>query len=399
MRHVLASLGNPHLGRRWVLVAGTNGKGSVCATVEAILLAYGRRTFLYTSPHLVTIEERWRIAGEDVSPERLDQAIERLHEASLKAGLTPTYFEALTLVAFILAEEAESEIGILEVGMGGRLDATNVADAREAAIVSIGLDHTEWLGETLAEIAREKAGIIRSGARVVSGVRDPEAREIIEKVAEGSDATLLTIDEDFAAEVVRMAGEGQIVKLSLSGRKIDVETPMQGVHQADNLAVASMLAYAILDFPPVERFARALTRGVGGVRWRGRYERFAIAGKRVIVDGAHNLNGVAALVETLRSLSEATSICFGALVDKEWRGMVDQLLPLAERWYLAPVASDRAANPADLARYIEQRGGSATVCATVGDALRAAADADPPRVVVCGSLYLVGDAIAILDRW
>ena len=196
MRALLRALGRPHKRYPAIIVAGTNGKGSTCATLESILRMSGYHTGLYTSPHLVDIHERWMIDGKPIDDALLDASIERLQKAAADAGIVPTYFEALTLIAFIAFAEAQCEIVVLEVGMGGRLDATNVVKPIASVITPVGLDHTEFLGNTIRKIAREKAGVIHRGAIVLTTNEDPVVLDVLrERAAKFDDKFILVRDE------------------------------------------------------------------------------------------------------------------------------------------------------------------------------------------------------------
>jgi dihydrofolate synthase/folylpolyglutamate synthase len=363
MRDACARTGHPERAFEVVHVAGTNGKGSACAMVEAIARADGRTTGLYTSPHLCRFAERIRIGAEPVS----DDALASLLARALDAGPDLSFFETATLAAFLAFREARVDVAILEVGLGGRLDATNVVPPpRAAAITRIALDHTDRLGATLVAIAREKAGIAKPGLDVVLGPMARDVRVAIDEVARAHGATTSPVGDEPLPERLGLPGE----------------------HQRDNARIAAVLG-ARIGAP-----AGAIERGLAGVRWPGRLERIG----DVLLDAAHNPDGARALAAHVRSLAlppGAVRLVFGALADKDWPPMLDELAPLAgERVYVAPLGASR--NAVDPAAMAARHPG--TVSPTVQGALESAtAGASPRRLtVLCGSLVLVGQARALL---
>jgi dihydrofolate synthase/folylpolyglutamate synthase len=365
MREACARTGHPERAFEVVHVAGTNGKGSVCAMVEAIARAEGKRTGLYTSPHLCRFAERIRIDGEPVT----DDALASLLARALDAGPDLSFFETATLAAFLAFRESQVDVGVLEVGLGGRLDSTNVVPApRAAAITRIALDHTDRLGTTLAAIAREKAGIAKPGLDIVLGPMPADIRVEIDEVARAHGATTTGVDDVDAP--------------------VPPEIALPGEHQRDNARVASLLAARIGASP------RAVARGLAAVRWPGRLERIG----DVLLDAAHNPDGARALAAHLRSLGLPPAevvLIFGSLADKDWAAMLDVLAPLAgERLYVVPPGTSRpAVNPQTLAARHP-----GTVAATLEEALRATTDPTRPGhvTVLCGSLVLVGQARSAL---
>ncbi|MGK2859181.1 MAG: bifunctional folylpolyglutamate synthase/dihydrofolate synthase, partial [Thermoanaerobaculia bacterium] len=381
-----------------LLIAGTNGKGSTAATLESICRAAGYRTGLYTSPHLVSIRERWQLDGEPVGMRDLRNAIARLREAESQIEITPTYFEALTLVAFILFEQTGREIAILEVGMGGRLDATNVVRPLASVIASIGLDHTEWLGKTVRKVAREKAGIIHRGSVAVTSTRDPAALEVIEKRANRLDVPFHPLHRECRISRITADEKGVAFTLESPEGRLRLESPLAGRHQVENVALAARTAELIRPrFPRLDR--RAIVRGVSATRWRGRLERFAIGESAVWVDGAHNLQAaerVAAFVG--EALPRPRTLVFGVLRDKQYEAIADLLFPLFDRVILTEPDSERALGARDaLAQFAPRFDVPMEAEPRPRMALRKAIR-DGETVLVCGSLYLAGEAIATLDR-
>lgn len=365
MKAACARAGHPERAFRAVHVAGTNGKGSTCAMIESIARASGLRTGLYTSPHLCRFAERIRLDGAPLSDEALTGVLER----ALAIGHDLSFFETATLAAFLAFAEAKVDLAVVEVGLGGRLDATNVLPAPEvSAVTSIGLDHTDKLGTTLAAIASEKASIAKAGTRMVVGRLAPEAHEVVVRVA-----------REAGAEIVSVVDRHDSLDAMQGG--------LPGGYQADNLEVAYQIA-KLLGFD-----AATIARGVRAATWPGRFERIETPDGPYLLDGAHNPDGAAALANSLRSArAEPAALVFGAMGDKDWHATQDLLAPLTrERVYVAP--QGRApASPDELAR---RHPGA--LAPSVAEALRAArARAGAGLVLVTGSLYLVGEARSLL---
>jgi dihydrofolate synthase/folylpolyglutamate synthase len=360
MQEACARVGHPERDVPVVHVAGTNGKGSVCAMVEAIARAAGKRTGLYTSPHLSRFAERIRLDGEPVS----DEALAALLGRALDEGPDLSFFETATLAALLAFREARVDLAVLEVGLGGRLDATNVVPKPvAAAITRIALDHTDRLGPTLVDIAREKAGIAKPGLDIVLGRMAPDVRRAIDEVARDAGATTSDAGEPPVPEALGLAG----------------------VHQRDNARIAATLA-ARLGLP-----SEAVAAGLASVRWPGRLEQIG----DVLLDGAHNPDGAEALAAYVRTLGVSpadVTLVFGALADKDWGPMLDVVAPLAaRRVYVAVGGASR--NPVDPAALVRRHPGA--VATMLEDALLPSRP-PAPLTVVCGSLVLVGQARALL---
>jgi dihydrofolate synthase/folylpolyglutamate synthase len=390
IRALVERLGHPEAAYPSLLVAGTNGKGSVVAYADAALRASGLRVGRYTSPHLVRVNERIAIGGRDIGDTALDRAVERVRVAAqelLRAGAItahPTYFEAVTAAAFEHFREQRVDVAVLEVGMGGRLDATNVVDPVASAIVSVDLDHETYLGRTRAAIAREKAGVLRAGRATVLGPLAPEAREAIGGIARDLDARLV---DARAGTVVRRGAEGLEVRTP-HGLYRGLR-PLPGAHQVDNALVALRLleeARAAGLACDLERAADA----IGTARWPGRLAR--IAGRpAILLDGAHNPAAARALADHLRGIGPFVLV-FGAMRDKDVRGMAEVLFPLARHIVLTRPRVDRAARPAEIAEAAGQLARRARRFDSPRRALawaRRQAENDS-TVVVAGSLFLVG---------
>lgn len=384
MRAALAAMGDPQRGISCVHIAGTNGKGSVSATIDAVLGASGLRTGLYTSPHLHRFVERVRIDGEPIA-ESLAGEIARDIVREVDAGALPelTFFEATTLLAWRAFARASIDFAVLEVGLGGRLDATTVCAPRVTVITRIALDHTALLGSTLAEIAREKAGILKPGVPCVLGpdlARESsrEAREAIEAVARGVGAPLV--------DAPSFTRHGAMVNVEWRGALRTLRPSLRGPWHAENLATAVGALSALADIGvPIK--GSSLDAGVASVTWAARMERIG----DVLFDAAHNPDGLAALVSALPDVLEGArvgAVVFGASRDKEITTMLAALERIADpsRWFFAAAAMQRAAEPETLA---SERGGAA--CSSPEEALaRARARcAVGEVVVVCGSIFLV----------
>ena len=382
MERLLFALGNPEKRLRCLHVAGTNGKGSVCAIAESILRSMGIRTGLYTSPHLVEFSERIRINGENTTDTAIDEGIARIREVTedWREDEQPTFFELVTALAFDLLEREGCEVVVLETGLGGRLDATNTAIKLACAITPIALDHSEWLGGTLGEIAREKAGILREGIPVIIAPQDPEVSEVLAVTARAIGASCKWVNAPIPA---------------------DLPLGLAGSHQRWNAAVA----LALIRVAGFEPSSEALAKGLREVVWPGRFHRLFTHGAELILDGAHNLHAVRQLVITWKEEygELPCRLIFGALADKDPSAMLAELMPLASEVFLVPVASLRSADPLKIAS-----GGSFSGCShpipKVFGSLREALeglqhhDSDSEAsVLLTGSLFLVGEALSLVS--
>lgn len=392
MRELLSALGDPHLAYPTLLIAGTNGKGSVAAYADAALRAGGLRCGRYTSPHLVRLEERITVAGREITPAGLETAVakvrraaERLLRAKAIAG-QPTFFEAITAAAFVHFRDRAVEAAVVEVGMGGRLDATNVAEPLASAIVTVDLDHEAYLGRTLGAIAVEKAGVLRRGRAAVLGRMSTAAEIAVRRAAEVVGAPCVN-----AFEGVTVAGEPPALRVTTARGAYEVAT-LPGAHQKDNAVVALRLleeaSAAGLRFD----LARAAA-GFAQARWPGRLQR--VAGRPpVLLDGAHNPAGALALAAALRA-EPPFVLVFGAMADKDVAAVGRTLFPLARAVVVTRAPGERAAAPDEIVERVGPPGPPVQVEPNVGRALQAARRIAGPGglVVVAGSLYLVGDVL------
>jgi dihydrofolate synthase/folylpolyglutamate synthase len=354
-----------------VHVAGTNGKGSVAAMTAAMGRAAGRKTGLYTSPHLCRFAERIQIDGEPVPDDLLAEALEQVLDRAPEL----TFFEATTLTAFALFARTGVDIGVVEVGLGGRLDATNVMPKpRVTAITRVAFDHMDRLGSDIPSIAAEKAGIAKGSVPLVLGPLSADARAVVDAKARAVGAT-----------IVDAAADASLATL------VRAHPPaLAGSHQRDNALVAAAIgrAFGLSD--------RHIGEGLERVRWPGRCELLSLAGGDVLLDAAHNLDGASALSRALAErgvAADQTALVFGAMADKDYGAMLALLAPLASHRYFVTPGGRRAADPRELALRFDGE-----AIETVGDALGEARAKVGPRglVLVAGSIFLVGEARAML---
>jgi dihydrofolate synthase / folylpolyglutamate synthase len=394
-------LGNPHRAAPCVHIAGTNGKGSTAAMLESILRAAGLRTGLYTSPHLERINERIRIDGQDVSDEkfaaawtRVQAAIERLM-ASGKLSAHPTYFECLTAMAFLAFAENAVDFAVYEVGMGGRLDATNIVIPEVAVITPIDFDHENFLGHSIEEIAGEKAGIIKPGAWVVSSAERPEARAVIARRCAEMDARLVEVDKAWHVEDV-CANDGcyhAIVSTPRSPKKLALELSLPGRFQICNALAATTAARLLAErgFPVYDE---AITRGISAARWPGRLERLSER-PTVYLDGTHNTAGARELVKFWEEnfAGRRIFLVYGAMRDKAVDEIAGLLFPLAEMVVLTEPRQPRAISAPLLAEMTGDLTKNFIVVRDPAEALERAIGIarSEDAVFATGSLYLVGD--------
>ena len=401
IEELLAGVGNPHRRFRSIHIAGTNGKGSVAALCDAALRASGQfRVGLYTSPHLVSFGERIRIDGVPSGPDALADAAARLRPAVERTGAS--FFEATTALAFLCFAEAEVDIAVVEVGLGGRLDATNVVDPVATAITNVGHDHSEYLGSTLREIAREKAGILKPSAPAVTAAAEREVLQVLREEAESVGAPLVTLDEVVSIASVETHSTGVAVEFqsgSWGNRRLEIG--LRGTHQVRNaLLAAELLARLPAPFRPEWD---AISRGFAGVRWPGRLQVEQVRGTTWVFDVAHNPDGARALAASLEGLDLPRPIVLltAVLADKEWAAMLDLLAPCVDGVILtlAPSApQDRRWNLEIAAQHITRSAGvqPRPIPEFTAALDRAATLAPHGTVVVTGSVYTVGDAMRLL---
>jgi dihydrofolate synthase/folylpolyglutamate synthase len=394
IRTLLDALGRPHQACRFVHVAGTNGKGSTCALIERALREAGIRTGLYTSPHLVEPTERIQVAGRPVSAEEFAAAFDRVHSTAERLvheaaiDMHPTYFETITAMAFALFRDLNAEMVVLETGMGGRLDGTNVVNPELSVITPVDFDHEQYLGDTIPKIASEKAGIIKPGRPVVIARQRPEAQAVLERRAREQAAPPIRAT-DWVAQDLHLDAFGSHF-VAEGPAQIAVQCPLVGAHQVDNTltAVAALHHLGMSD--------DSIRSGIAATRWPGRLE---LVRRRpdLLLDGAHNPAGALALAEYIREFHHDRKVwmVFGAMRDKDISVIGPLLFPLASELIFTGVRQTRAFAPAELREISGET--RARLASTSEEAMAMAAEAAPEDIVfVTGSLYLVGEVRAKL---
>ena len=375
--------GNPHHQLRFIHVAGTNGKGSTCAMLESIYRASGLRIGLFTSPHLVSFRERIQINRQHISENDVVRLVAELKPlcAKFPDGHQPTFFEVVTIMTLRYFADQKCDLVIWETGLGGRLDATNIVTPLASVITNIGIEHSEWLGDTIEKIATEKAGIIKPGVPAVTSAAPGHGLETIQAIAQERRSPLTVV----AAEQTHLP-------------PLDtVALPLHGPHQRLNAALAVATVRILADKIPVA--ASALRAGLTNVDWPGRMHRIqTVSGQTILLDGAHNPDGAEALRVALQEEfpNAKPAMIFGVFRDKDSASMCRSLAPLAGRILLTPVHSERSEDPSRLVQACREANPRAQVevCASLDDALKKIAS--DPFVVIAGSLYLVGEAMELL---
>lgn len=394
---LMERIGNPQKKLKFIHIAGTNGKGSTAAMLASILQKAGYRTGLYTSPYIIRFNERMQINGEQISDEEVCEILQEIRPMADAMADHPTEFELVTAIAMVYFLRHQCDIVVLEVGLGGEMDATNVIDPPEASvIVNIGLDHTQVLGNTVEEIAHTKAGIIKPGSPCVLYGQQRSVEEVIEKVCAERGCRLYHADY---ADVHPLSA-------SLEGQRFDwknlhdLSLPLLGEHQLHNAATVLTTIDAIRDrgwnVPE-----RAVREGLADVRWPGRFE-ILRKNPMFIVDGGHNPQCLEALEDALRAYLPGRKLVFlnGCMADKDYGDMFNHLAPFAQEFVTVRPNNPRALSAEELSQYIRSHlGAKATPCATVADGVRTAIEHAGKDGVVCacGSLYMIGDIVAALD--
>jgi dihydrofolate synthase/folylpolyglutamate synthase len=390
LKALLARLGNPHKKFPSLLIAGTKGKGSTAAISESILRQAGYKTGLYTSPHLHSFRERIRLSGQAIAEEEL-VALARSLKPYFDATPNLTAFELITAVAFVAFAEAKIEAAVLEVGLGGRLDATNAVDPAVAVITSISYDHMQILGDTLTLIAREKAGIIRPGALVISAPQYDEAMHMIEEVCQSHQARLVLVGRDWQWEPGMFNFEGQ----AFTVRGQEYWLPLLGEHQLVNAITAMAAVEGFVERTGLAVAPQAVKAGLAQVNWLGRLE---ILGRKpyVIVDGAMNGDSAEKLIQALQRYfpEQPITFIFGASSDHPIQDMLAALLPHAARMFMAASRHPRAEKAERLTALAEAMGYQTRPMPDVSSALEAALAGAGQADLICvtGSLFLVADA-------
>jgi dihydrofolate synthase/folylpolyglutamate synthase len=376
VQRLLGQLNVPPPEQRIIHVAGTNGKGSVCAMIDSIAREAGCRTGLFTSPHLVTYRERIRVNGEMISPREVADGLTTLRDLIKDWDPHPTFFEITTALALVHFKHARCELLVLETGLGGRLDATNAVTPNASVITPIGYDHEKWLGHTLEAIAAEKAGIIKTNVPVVSAPQEPEAEKVIRARAAECAAPLKFVT----------------VGAAVSAAQLDpYEISLAGAHQQQNAA----LAIAALQAARITVTEDPIARGLAAVDWPARFQRWD---ERTVIDGAHNPAGARVLAETWREQfgDDPATIILAVLRDKNVAEICRNLAPIAARFILPEIRAERALTPRELAPHLSALGLAHSLTQSFPDAL-ASARANPERILITGSLHFAGEALATLS--
>ena len=391
---LLAKLGSPQRKLSAIHVAGTNGKGSVVATCEALLRARGLVVGRYTSPHLIDFRERLALNGKPIFEEEVLEFLKRWIPTAEEMGAT--FFEVTTALAFDWLVKQEVDIAVIETGLGGRLDSTNVLTPRVATVTSIGLDHTDLLGDTLEAIAREKAGIFKAGVPAVIGEPVPEIRQLLAISArEAAAEPVVILDDDYAISNVEVSASGTSFTLTRGKDIVHLTTPLLGEHQARNTAtaIATVTALGKEYLPPPHEISKALS----GVFLPGRFQRSG----QFIFDVAHNPAGAHTVAETIRALDppHPRTALVAVLADKDWRGIIRGLAPVVDRFLFtnAPSAPpQRKWDPAEAQTFATAQGFEADIEPDM-DAALARGEKQSGTLLVTGSFHTVGDAMLRLQ--
>jgi dihydrofolate synthase/folylpolyglutamate synthase len=388
MDEALALFGHPERQFPALHIAGTNGKGSTAAMLHRILSLAGYRTGLYTSPHLVSFTERIRVGDEEISPAEVVELAREIRQRITAAGVPLTFFEIVTVMAFVYFARRQIDIGVIEVGLGGRLDATNLVRPIVTMITTISKDHEAYLGSDLLSIGREKAGIIKPDVPVVCGALPAEVQALIRQLAAEKAAPVCFLGSDFG---FLLKNKGLFDYKGVKHHFSNLTVALHGRHQRSNAAVAiAALEAAGGSFPVGED---AIRRGLSSVAWPGRFE---VMRERpwVVLDGAHNGEGASALAQTLDEFRQGRRVrlLFAAMEDKDWRSMLSLLLPRVDEAVLTRVGMERSADPANVARWVA-RSVPHRVVEDARSGLRLLYQGASPDdiVLVAGSLYLLGE--------
>lgn len=409
---ILELLDDPQKTYRVVHITGTNGKTSTARMIESLLRAHGLRTGLFTSPHLERFTERIMIDGEPVVDAAIADAWDEIEpfigivDAELEAaGDAPlTFFELLTVLAFVAASDAPVDVLVLEVGMGGEWDSTNTADGDVAVFAPIAIDHADRLGDTIEKIAGVKAGIIKEGAAVVSAQQPAEAAEVLRRVTAEKNATIAFEGEEFGLAEQKLAVGGQLLTIKgIAGQYVEEYLPLYGAHQGHNAALAVAAVESLIGGGAQRIADDIITEGLQGATSPGRLQLLGIA-PTVIVDAAHNPHGAAALAQSLDDSFDFDEwgLVLGILADKDAAGIIARLAPAAAHIFATAPESERANDADAIADLVEDAGYRATVHPSLADAADAArewaASSERRAVVIAGSVVLAGEAIALAEE-
>ncbi len=400
VERLLEKLGNPQWFAKTAHIAGTKGKGSTAAMISSILKEAGYKVGLYTSPHLLSYTERIRVNGKPVTEAEWAGLVEEIrpHVEAVNAEKTYgelTTFELYTAMVFLHFRNIGAQYQVVEVGLGGRLDATNVVKPQVCVITSISYDHMEVLGNTLAKIATEKAGIVKAGVPVVSAPQFPEAMEAIEKVCRERKAQLIKAGRDVSWKTVKFDEQGQTFHLKGLLREYDLQIPLLGEHQVENSACA-VAAAELLEGMGANKVKQSIAKGLQKVDWPGRLQ--VLRKKpRLVVDGAHNIYSMQKLGEALKKYFkyDRLILVLGFSADKDVAGMLDEAVKMTKDIIVAASTSPRSAKPASLVEELAKRGVKARTADSVPSALKLALSSAQPNDLICatGSIFLVAEVM------
>jgi dihydrofolate synthase/folylpolyglutamate synthase len=396
IRALLERLDHPDRAYPAVIVAGTNGKGSVTAMIERGLRAAGYRTGRYTSPHLVDLEERFAINGTAIASRTLDESTARVLVAAADLSAPPSFFEATTAIALDIFRRERIDVAVLEVGLGGRLDATNVVEATAAVITPIDFDHEQYLGQTLEAIAREKAGVIKSGALVVLAANPGAVENVVSEVCRGIGASLVRAVDGVLTDIEMVDGHAHLTLTTPVRAYGRLRVALAGRHQAVNATTAIRFLESLAATRGFQIGREDIAAGVEQTIWPARLETIRVSSIDVLLDGAHNPAGARALAgHVLETFGRGVPMVVGAMRDKALAGLVSALAPAASHFVFTAASTSRAAPASELAAVARRvaPGVPSIVEAQPVRAVRMAAEHGTP-VVVAGSLYLAGEVRA-----
>ncbi|MEJ5301496.1 MAG: folylpolyglutamate synthase/dihydrofolate synthase family protein [Thermodesulforhabdaceae bacterium] len=388
--HILERLGNPHVGIKYIHVGGTNGKGSVVAIISSILKAHNYRVGSYTSPHLLRFTERIRINWQEIAPSRVVDLYKSV-KSVLMPESPPTFFEFVTAMAFLYFKQENVDWGVIEVGMGGRLDCTNVITPQVSIITNVGFDHQEFLGTSLAAIAREKAGIIKPGVPVITAARQPVVQSIIKTTSSRLGSDLLVFGKDFN---IRKNSPQTFHYQGWMRTFQNLTLPLIGEHQRENAALALAALEVLEERGVIELRENEVRTGLAETSWPGRAEIIS-RNPTIVLDGAHNPHGAESLKHILRTYFNYNKLYFiiGIMGDKDVRGILRRLLPQAEAVIFTRPRYSRAADPEGLKKIARSYISRCYVIPDVAQAIEYAKSEAGPNDLICitGSLYFIGE--------
>ena len=394
---LLDHFGNPQLAIPAVHIAGTNGKGSTAAFTESILRASGKKVGLYTSPHLLKFNERIQIDRSPISDAELTELIGKVQKAVDRLNIPVTFFEFSTVMAFLHFYESKTDWNVIEVGMGGRLDSTNLCKVEASVITSIGMDHTQYLGRTIERIAYEKACIIKDFGTVFAHIEDKGALGVVKQVARDRSARLKLLGKDFKAEFKAVTARGQTFDFSFGKYQMQaVEVPLIGRHQVVNAGLALAVCHKLKG---VKKNSSVFQKGVETTRWEGRMEVIS-RNPAVVLDCAHNPDGVRSLTQTLREYFsfERLVLVLGMMEDKAVDEMLNIFSTIGDRFILVKPNQERALNPEELAKRLSVFDKPVDIIPDIPDALETAEKISNSNDLICitGSIFTVSEAKQLL---